>query len=51
LIPPLVGSLSKADREDIQKELRSAELKARTICSQENNQTGRADWNLARYGN
>lgn len=50
LIPALAGSLAKVDRDDIQKELQSAESKARTICSQENNQTGRADLNLARYG-
>jgi hypothetical protein len=50
LIPPLAGSLSKADREDIQRELQTVETKARTISSQENNQTGRLDWNLARYG-
>lgn len=51
LIPPLAGSMSKADREDIQKELQSVEIKARTISAQENNQTGRSDLNLARYGN
>lgn len=50
LIPPLAGSMSKTDRDGIQKELQTAERKARTICEQENNQTGRADWTLARYG-
>lgn len=50
LIPVLAGSLSKTDREEIKAELQSVEIKARTVCSQENNQTGRLDWNLARYG-
>lgn len=50
LIPALAGSLSRADREGIQTELRRVEGKARTICEQENNQTGRTDWTLARYG-
>jgi hypothetical protein len=50
LIPPLAGAMSKADREDIQRELQTVESKARTVCAQENNQTGRTDWNLARYG-
>jgi hypothetical protein len=51
LIPILGGSLSKTDREIIQQQLQTVEAKARTVCGQENNQTGRADWNLARYGN
>ena len=50
LIPPLAGSLSRTDRDDIWSELQSAERKARTVCGQENNQTGRKDLNLARYG-
>jgi hypothetical protein len=49
LIPALAGSLTKTDRDQIQKELQTIETKARTICSQENNQTGRNDYNLARY--
>lgn len=51
LIPPLAGSMSQVNREQILKDLQSAESKARTVCFQENNQTGRQDWNLARYGN
>jgi hypothetical protein len=50
LIPILAGSLSQVNREQLQNELQTAEAKARSVCSQENNQTGREDWNLARYG-
>ncbi len=50
LIPPLAGTMSQVDRETLQKELQIVEMKARTVCGQENNQTGRADLNLARYG-
>jgi hypothetical protein len=50
LIPLLAGSLSKTNRESIQSELQTVEAKARTVCGQENNQTGRMDLSLARYG-
>ncbi len=50
LIPPLAGTLSKTDRDSLQQELQQVEAKARTVCTQEDNQTGRADWTLARYG-
>ncbi len=49
LIPILAGNMSQVNREEIKKELQQAEAKARTVCAQENNQTGRADFQLARF--
>jgi hypothetical protein len=50
LIPPLAGTMAKVDRDEIWRDLQATEARARSVSSQENNQTGRMDWNLARYG-
>jgi len=50
ILPTLVGGKSAEMKEDLKKELAIAEAKARTVCSAENNQTGRNNFELARYG-
>lgn len=50
LIPPLAGKISQSDKDEIWRDLQTAERKARTICAEEDNKSGRSDWNLARYG-
>lgn len=50
LINPLAGRMAKVSRNEIKEELKELEAKARAISMQENNQTGRADLLLARYG-
>lgn len=50
LIPAVAGTMSQKTRQEIWEELKSLESKARTVCAQENNVTGRDDTNLARYG-
>lgn len=50
LIPPLIGIKSPQLTAEIKDELRLVEAKARVVCAQENNQTGRSDFNLARFG-
>lgn len=49
-IPATAGTKSGPLTAEIKEELKVAEGKARVINAQENNQTGRSDWNLARYG-
>jgi hypothetical protein len=49
LIPAIPGTKSKQLSDDIKEQLRDARSRAKTVCSQENNTSGRSDWNLARY--
>jgi hypothetical protein len=49
LIPPLAGDMSRINRDQIWRELNAAISKARCVCSQEDNQTGRQTFNLARF--
>ena len=52
LTSPLAGTGTSARelKAGIQEELRYAESKARLVAAQENNTSGRSDFNLARYG-
>lgn len=49
LINPLAGTASEQFRAELRQELMHAEGRARTVCAQEANTTGRSDWNLARF--
>lgn len=50
LIPILAGTMSQVNRSEIWRDLQTAIGKARSVCSQEDNQTGRQNFNLARFG-
>lgn len=49
LMPSLAGTMSRSSRDELWRELQLMQGKAASVCYQENNQTGRKDWNLARY--
>jgi hypothetical protein len=48
-INPLASTGATAPKEELGKEMRVLEAKARTVCACEENNTGRSDWNSARY--
>ncbi len=48
---PLAGTDAVRMREELRGELLQIEARARTVAMQENDTTGRKDWNLARFGN
>jgi len=50
LINPLAGTASQRFKDELREELKVAEAKARVITSQENNTTGRDNFNNARNG-
>jgi hypothetical protein len=50
LISAVAGTRTNDLKADIQEELRIAENLARCVSAQENNTTGREEYNLARYG-
>ena len=50
LINPLAGTASQGFKEELRVELKIAEAKARVISTQENNTTGRDNFNQARNG-
>jgi hypothetical protein len=50
LVNPLAKTGADALKEEIRNELRVAESNARLVCAQENNTSGRSDFNLAQYG-
>ncbi len=49
LIPALAGTKSPTLLEDVGRDLREALSKARTVCRQESNVSGRSDWRQARH--
>ena len=49
LIPALAGTKSPMLLEDISRDLEAALSKARTVCRQESNVSGRSDWRQARH--
>ena len=50
IAPAIVGTKSPALMDDLYRDLKEANLKARTVCLEEINTTGRDNWNLARFG-
>lgn len=48
---PLAGTDAVRMRQELREELLQIEARARTVAMQENDTTGRQDFNLARYGN
>jgi len=50
LIPAIPGTKSKTLVDEINEDLKDANRRARIVCLQEDNQSGRSNWNLARYG-
>jgi len=49
-INPLAGTASQRFKDELREELKIAEAKARVISAQENNKTGRDNYNNAKYG-
>ena len=49
LLNPTAGIKTNDIKADIKDDLRIAEAKAKIVCSQENNTSGRANFTLARY--
>lgn len=50
LLPSLAGQQTSTFKESLRADLKEAVSRARTVCRAENNNTGRSEWNLARYG-
>ena len=48
LIPALPGTKAPTLLEDVARDLAEALSRARTVCRQESNTSGRSDWNLSR---
>lgn len=50
LLPSLSGQQTSTFKEALRADLKEANSRARTVCRAENNNTGKSEWNLARYG-